>query len=196
VRTKLAGGAAGAATGGEAVSGGRDLDPELEGQHLAERRHGEVGARDFRAQRDREIRGLEAHRLAVHEAETLEHEHLGLLRQPERLGHPPIGGLEATPEEPRRHVLAERGEVPGKRAELQDVVVDGGPRDECPQAVPPGYQPVTLEQVERLAERHEGDTELAREASLIVQALAGPGDLAIRSRSAWSDLGYRGTRLP
>ncbi len=48
-----------------------------------------------------------------------------------------------------------------------------GRATKVPEAVPPGDQPVTLEQIERLAERHEGDTELARETSLIVEARAG-----------------------
>jgi hypothetical protein len=40
--------------------------------------------------------------------------------------------------------------------------------------VPPGDQTIALEQIERLAQRHQGDTEFAREAALVVEPLAGP----------------------
>src|SRR6185503_1732316 len=107
-----------------------------------------------------------------HEPEALEHEDLRLLGQSQRLGHPAIGGREVAPEESRRDVLTERGEIPGQRPELQDVVVDRGTGDEGAETVPAGDEAVALEQIERLAQRHEGDAELAREAPLIVEALA------------------------
>ncbi len=40
--------------------------------------------------------------------------------------------------------------------------------------MPAGDEAVALEQVERMAERHQGDAELPREAALIVQALTRP----------------------
>jgi hypothetical protein len=171
---ELAGGAAIERHRGDRLAGARDLDAQLEGQHLTERRHRQVGLGYFLAERSGQVRSLEADRLAVHEPEALEHEHARPLTEPQRRGHAAVGGGRVAAHEACRHVLAERGEVAGQRSQVEDVVVDGRAGDEGAEAVPAGDQAVALEQVERLAERHEGDPELAREAPLIVQALARP----------------------
>ena len=84
-----------------------------------------------------------------------------------------VGERELRPDEPRRHRLALGLEVAGEPAKLEDVVVDGGRRDECPEAVAARDQVLALEQLERLAQRHQRHAEALREPSLVVEPGAG-----------------------
>ena len=70
-------------------------------------------------------------------------------------------------------MLALGGEVAGEPAELEDVVVDRGRGDERPEPVTARDEVLTLEQLERLAQRHERDPEAPRELALVVEARAG-----------------------
>src|SRR6185312_5238059 len=85
------------------------------------------------------------------------------------------------------HVLTERGEVARERAQVEDVVVDGGARHKGAESVTARDQPVALQQVESLAERHQGHPELAREAALRIEAL--PGATAVRRDALAERLG-------
>jgi len=111
--------------------------------------------------------------VAVHEAEPLQHEHARAGPEPERVRDAVVGERELRPDEPRRHLLALGLEVAGEPAELEDVVVDGGGRDERPEAVAARDQVLALEQLERLAQRHQRHAEALREPSLIVEPGAG-----------------------
>src|SRR5712692_6114206 len=151
-----------------------DRDAQLELEHLVERRARQVGADDLLADRRREERALEAYRVAVHQAEPLEREHARARPEPERAGDTVVGHEELRPDQARRHVLALGLEVAGEPAELQDVVVDGGRRDERPEAVTARDQVLALEQLERLPQRHQRHAEALREPSLVVEPGAGP----------------------
>ena len=66
-------------------------------------------------------------------------------------------------------VFALGDEVTGESPQLQDVVVDRGRRDERAESVAPGDQVVALQDVERLAERHQRHAERLRKLTLVVE---------------------------
>src|SRR5712692_8508504 len=85
----------------------------------------------------------------------------------------PVRGGEPRPQEPRRDVLALGREIPGEAAQLEDVVVDRGRSDERPETVAARDEVLALEELERLAQRHERHGEALRELTLIVEPRAG-----------------------
>jgi hypothetical protein len=62
---------------------------------------------------------------------------------------------------------------PAQPEELVDLVVDGGRGHEGAQTVPPRDEVVALQELERLAQRHERHAEVACEPSLVGQRGAG-----------------------
>ena len=107
--------------------------------------------------------------MTADQAQPLEHDHAGARAEAQRGAGPVVGHRRPHAEHARGDGLALGGEIGGEAAQLGDLVVDRGRRDERAEAVAPRDQIVALEQFERLAERHEGDAEVAREASLVGQ---------------------------
>src|SRR5882724_10859617 len=86
--------------------------------------------------------------MAIHQAQTLQGEDAGPPPQPELARDPAVGDGEATAEEPSGDALALGREVAGERAQVEDVVIDD-------------------------RRGHEGAPELAGQASLVIESLAG-----------------------
>src|SRR3989442_7305368 len=150
-----------------------DDDPERVLEHLVERRAGQVSPDDVVADERGQERALQAHRMAVDQAQPRDHEDARAGSETERVGHAAVGDREPGGEEPRRDVLALGREVPGEAAQLEDVVVDRGRGDERPETVATRDEVLALEELERLAQRHERHGEALRELALIVEPGAG-----------------------
>src|SRR6267143_723803 len=105
--------------------------------------------------------------------------------QAQRLGDAPVSRREPRPQQARRDALALGREVAGEAAKLEDVVVDRRRGDEGTEPVTARDEVLALEQLERLAEGHEGHAEALRELALVVEPrtggkLADPDPLAQR----------------
>jgi len=107
--------------------------------------------------------------VAVDQPQPLELHDAGARAEAERVGHAAVGARHAPAEQTRGDVLALRGEVAGEAAQLQDVVVDRRRGDEGAEAVTARDQVLTLEHLERLAQRHERHPEALRELALVVE---------------------------
>src|ERR1700752_3203072 len=75
------------AHGRDALARALDRDAELEFEHLAQRRGAQVGLQDFPAEGRAEEGALQAHRVAVHEAQALELYDAGPRGEPQRAAH-------------------------------------------------------------------------------------------------------------
>src|SRR6266850_8127416 len=151
----------------------RDDDTELELEDLMERRQYQIGPYHLVAERGREERPLEAHRVIIDQPQALEHEHARPTGEPQRRGDTPVGRREPRPQQPGCDVLTLGREVAGEATELEDVVVDRRCRDERPEPVTARDQVLALEQLQCLAQGHERDAEALRELALVVEPRTG-----------------------
>src|SRR5262245_22975210 len=160
------------AHGGHALARALDRDAELEFEHLAQRRGAEIGLQHLLAEGGAQEGSLQAHRVAVDQAQSLELHDAGAGGEPERSAHAVVRARHASAEQPRGDVLALCRQITGKTLKLQDVVVDRGRRHERAETVAPRDQILALEHRERLAQRHQRHAERFRERALIVEPRA------------------------
>src|SRR3989442_15840939 len=168
---------------GDGFAGACDDDAQLELEDLMQRRQREIGPDHLVAERRRQERPLEAHRMLVDQPQTLEHEHARPTGQPQRLGDASIRRREPRPQQARRDVLALGREIAGEASKLEDVVIDRRRGDERAEPVATGDEGLALEQLERLAQGHERHAEALRELALVIEPrtrweLADPDPLA------------------
>src|SRR6185295_18463645 len=94
------------ADGGDALARARDVDAELEREHLAQRRDGEVGLGHLVADPRRQVGELQAHWTPVDQPQPLHREDTSAPAETELTGHLVIRSAEGASEKSGGHVLA------------------------------------------------------------------------------------------
>ena len=164
--------ARGQAHRGDGLARAVDDDAQLELEHLAQRRLGQIGGEHLLADAGRQERALQAHGMVVDQSQPLDHHHPGPRGEAERDTGAAVGHRRPRVEHARGHRFALRGQLAREPAQLEDLVVDGRRRHEGAEPVPPCDEMVALEQLERLAQRHQRHAEVTREAALVGQRRA------------------------
>jgi len=108
------------ADGGDALARARDVDAELEREHLAQRRDGEVDLGHLVADPCREVRELQAHRTPVDQPQPLHREDAPGPAETELARHLVIRSAEGAAEKPGGDILALGGQVPREGVEVED----------------------------------------------------------------------------